>query len=129
METPAALGTRRAPLNRAKPAGNKLRLQHNLGSYAAAHRTSAPRTPRHCWPWLTPPADPWSTQTVQERPPEGVEVSIRTPLTPARWAAYEPEMQASWAAYCQCAARCLGEAARTEEPLTLAACSLAQPYA
>ena len=37
VETPAALGTRRAPLNRAKPAGNKLRLQHNLGSYAAAY--------------------------------------------------------------------------------------------
>ena len=41
--------------------------------------------------------------TIQERLPEGVEVSIRTPLTPARWASYEPEMQAAWEAYCDVA--------------------------
>ena len=38
--------------------------------------------------------------TVQDHPPEGVDVSIRTPLTPRRWAAYGPEMQAAWEAYC-----------------------------
>lgn len=37
--------------------------------------------------------------TLQDRPPEGVELSIRTPLTPSRWAQYEPEMQAAWQAY------------------------------
>ena len=42
--------------------------------------------------------------TIQDRPPDGVEVSIRTPLTPSRWAAYEPEMQAAWEAYCDVAA-------------------------
>ena len=38
--------------------------------------------------------------TVQARPPEGVEVSIRTPLTPDRWAAYDVEMTAAWADFC-----------------------------
>ena len=37
--------------------------------------------------------------TVQDAPPEGVDVSIRTPLTPSRWASYHPEMAAAWEAY------------------------------
>jgi len=41
--------------------------------------------------------------TVQDRPPEGVELSIRTPLTPGRWAAYDPEMQAAWELVCDLA--------------------------
>lgn len=42
--------------------------------------------------------------TVQDSPPEGVELSIRTALTPDRWAAYDPEMQAAWEHLCQLAA-------------------------
>lgn len=41
--------------------------------------------------------------TVQAHEPEGVDLSIRTPLTPDRWAAYDPEMQAAWERYCEVA--------------------------
>lgn len=39
--------------------------------------------------------------TLQDRPPEGVELSIRTPLTPDRWAQYATEMQGVWAHLCK----------------------------
>jgi tetratricopeptide (TPR) repeat protein len=39
--------------------------------------------------------------TIQDRPPEGVDLSIRTPLTPARWSAYEPEMRGAWEHFCE----------------------------
>lgn len=41
--------------------------------------------------------------TVQDRPPEGVEVSIRTALTPSRWSTYDTEMQAAWRHLCEVA--------------------------
>ena len=52
--------------------------------------------------------------TVQDRPPEGVEVSIRTPLTPSRWSSYHLEMQAAWEHVCDLAVPLL--AARGDGP-------------
>ena len=43
-------------------------------------------------------------------------MSIRTPLTPSRWASYEPEMQAAWEAYCDVAAAAATAAAAAEQP-------------
>ena len=52
--------------------------------------------------------------TVQDRPPEGVDVSIRTPLTPSRWSGYHLEMQAAWEHVCDVAVPLL--AARGDGP-------------
>ena len=46
--------------------------------------------------------------TVQDRPPEGIELSIRTPLTPTRWEAFDSEMQAAWAHLCKVVADRIG---------------------
>jgi len=54
--------------------------------------------------------------TVQDRPPEGVEVSIRTPLTPSRWAAYDPEMQAAWEQVCRTALSFVSPRTAVEAP-------------